>query len=86
MQLTEGLQDCFGVNLSQGTVDNILQDLSRKSLPVYNEIRNRIEQSSIVGADKTSENISMENYTGCGLGKPQICPICIAINHDGKRL
>jgi len=28
-RLTEVLQDCFGVNLSQGTVDNILQDMSQ---------------------------------------------------------
>jgi len=59
-RLTEVLQDCFGVNLSQGTVDNILQDMSQKSLSVYNEIRNRIEQSNVVGADETGENINGE--------------------------
>lgn len=59
-RLTEVLQDCFGVNLSQGTVDNILQDMSQKSMSVYNEIRNRIEQSSVVGADETGENINGE--------------------------
>lgn len=61
-RLTEVLRDCFGVNLSQGTVDNILQDISQKSLPVYNEIRNRIEQSNVVGADETGENINGELY------------------------
>ena len=59
-RLTEVLRDCFGVDLSQGTVDNILQDMSQKSLSVYNEIRNRIEQSSVVGADETGENINGE--------------------------
>lgn len=59
-RLTEVLQDLYGVKLSQGTVDNILQDMSQKSLPVYNEIRNRIEQSSVVGADETGENINGE--------------------------
>ena len=59
-RLTAVLQDCFGVNLSQGTVDNILQDMSQKSLSAYNEIRNRIEQSSVVGADETGENINGE--------------------------
>ncbi len=60
-RLTEILQDCFGVNMSQGTVDNMLQDMSQKSLPVYNEIRNRIEQSNVVGAsDETGENINGE--------------------------
>jgi len=59
-RLTEVLRDCFGVKLSQGTVDNILQDMSHKSLPIYNEIRNRIVQSSVVGADETGENINGE--------------------------
>lgn len=59
-RLTEVLRDCFGVNLSQGTVDNILQDMSQKSLSMYNEIRDRIEQSGVVGADETGENINGE--------------------------
>lgn len=59
-RLTEVLHDCFGVNLSQGTIDNILKDASDKSLEAYNEIRNRIEQSSVVGADETGENINGE--------------------------
>jgi len=61
-RLTEVLRDCFGVNLSQGTIDNILKDASSKSLVAYNEIRNGIEQSSVVGADETGENINGELY------------------------
>lgn len=59
-RLTDVLRDCVGVNLSQGTVDNILQNMSIKSLPTYNEIRNTIEQSKVVGADETGENINGE--------------------------
>ena len=59
-RLTEVLRDCFGVKLSQGSVDNILQEMSQKTLSVYNEIRNRIEQSRVVGADETGENINGE--------------------------
>ncbi len=59
-RLTEVLRDCFGVSLSQGTIDNILRDANSKSLAAYNEIRNRIEQSSVVGADETGENINGE--------------------------
>jgi transposase len=57
-RLTEVLRDCFGVSLSQGTIDNILKDANSKSLGAYNEIRNRVEQSSVVGADETGENIN----------------------------
>jgi len=59
-RLTEVLRDCFGITLSQGTIDNILKNMSDKSLGVYNEIRNRVEQSNVVGADETGENINGE--------------------------
>jgi len=59
-RLTEVMKDCFGVKLSQGTVDNTLKYMSDKSLWAYNEIRNRIEQSRVVGADETGENINGE--------------------------
>lgn len=59
-RLTEVLRDCFGVTLSQGTIDNILLDASDKSLVAYDEIRKRVEQSKVVGADETGENINGE--------------------------
>ncbi|MEI8274346.1 MAG: IS66 family transposase [Paludibacter sp.] len=59
-RLTQVLQDCFGIKLSQGTVKNILDDAAEKSLVAYQEIRNRVEQSKVVGADETGENINGE--------------------------
>jgi len=59
-RLTQVLRDCFGITLSQGTIDNILKDISDKSIGAYNEIRNRVEQSRVVGADETGENINGE--------------------------
>ena len=59
-RLTDVLCDCFGVKLSQGTIDNILKDMSDKSLAAYNEIRSRVEQSRVVGADETGQNINGE--------------------------
>lgn len=59
-RLTEVLRDCFGVSLSQGTIDNILNDMSDKSLGAYNEILNRIKLSPVVGADETGENVNGE--------------------------
>ncbi len=57
-RLTEVLQDCFGVKLSQGTIKNMLDDMANKSLVAYNEIRNRVKQSHVVGADETGQNIN----------------------------
>jgi len=59
-RMTEVLRDCFGVSLSQGTVDNMLKDMSDKSLVAYNEIKTRAEQAGVVGADETGENINGE--------------------------
>ncbi len=59
-RLTEVLHNCYGVNLSQGTIDNILKDANTKSLGAYNEIRDRIEESNVVGADETGQNINGE--------------------------
>ena len=59
-RLTEVLHDCFGVSLSQGTIDNILNDMSDKSLGTYNEILNKIKLSPVVGADETGENVNGE--------------------------
>ena len=57
-RLTELLRNCFGVAMSQGTVSNILKDMSDKSLAAYDEIRNRVEQSRVVGADETGVKIN----------------------------
>ncbi len=57
-RITEFLRNCFGVAMSQGTVDNILKDMSDKSLRAYDEIRNRVEQSRVVGADETGVKIN----------------------------
>jgi transposase len=59
-RLTEFLRNCFGVALSQGTVANILKDMSDKSLGAYDVIRNKVEQSRVVGADETGVKINGE--------------------------
>ena len=71
-RLTEVLRDCFGVTLSEGTVDNILQDISQKSVFAYNEIRNRIEQSGVVGADETSREYQWRTALDVGLANNQL--------------
>lgn len=46
--------------MSQGTVDNILCDMQKKSQSESEEIRSRIEQSTVVGGDETGVNINGE--------------------------
>lgn len=57
-RICETLTDLFGLHLSEGTVKNILARIGKKADSVYQEIRERIRQSAVVGADETSEFIS----------------------------
>jgi transposase len=59
-RLDEVFEDCFGVDFSQGTIKNVLQSMKRKSDGVYGEIRSRITQSPVVGADETGANVGGE--------------------------
>ena len=57
-RLKEIFEECFHVPLSQGTVNNILNSMKRASDGVYEEIRLRVMQSAVVGADETGVNVS----------------------------
>ena len=56
-RLCEVLKECFHVALSQGTVNNILASMQQTSDEMYKQIRSRIIQSSVVGADETGTNV-----------------------------
>ena len=55
-------QDFFGLNLSEGSIDTFLENLSRKSASTYNLIRERVHQSAVVGADETGCRIGGGKY------------------------
>jgi transposase len=56
-RLSEALRECFHVELSQGTIDNILTSMQHASDAMYEQIRSRITQSPVVGADETGANV-----------------------------
>jgi transposase len=43
----------FGLPISEGTVDNMLKRTAQKALPLYDSIRERVQQSCVVGSDET---------------------------------
>jgi len=59
-RICETLKELFNLSVSEGTVQNILKRLGEKSQSVYDEIRNRIEQAGVVGADETGEFVNKE--------------------------
>ncbi len=52
-RMTVLLKDLFGLPISQGSIDNLLERATQKALPVYNTIQQKIQQSQVVGSDET---------------------------------
>jgi len=57
-RIAEFLQDFLNLPLSEGTIDNILKECTEKARPAYEEIRNRVETSLVVGGDETGIKIN----------------------------
>lgn len=47
------LKDLFGLPVSEGSIDNLLERSTQKALPLYNIIQQKIQQSQVVGSDET---------------------------------
>lgn len=56
------LKDLFNLDLSQGSIENILQRASAKSDVVYQGIKQEIEHSSYVGSDETGAKVGGEKW------------------------
>ena len=54
----EFLNDVMGLPISTGGINNILQRMAQKALPMYHAIKEKIEQATCVGADETGVNIN----------------------------
>jgi transposase len=57
-RLTGAIKDLYGIEISQGTVSNILNRMRRQSDSAYQAIRQTVKKSSVVGADETGENLN----------------------------
>lgn len=58
----EFLKDVMSLSISTGGINNILQRIAQKALPMYNVIKEKIEQATAVGADETGVNINGKNH------------------------
>ena len=57
-RLSETLATCFGLKISQGSIDNIIERLSQKSQKFYQRIHQQIGQASVVGSDETGVRVN----------------------------
>jgi transposase len=56
-RLTHLMKDIYGLSLSEGSVDNILHRMEKRSYPAYEVIREKLSRSPVVGVDETGTNI-----------------------------
>ena len=61
-RITELFKDFFGLRLSTGSVDTFLDNLARKSHPVYEDIHRQIRQSEVVGSDETGCRVNGKKH------------------------
>ena len=56
------LKDIFNISISQGSIDNLLNKVAKKALPVYENILKEISQSTYAGSDETSAKVNGEKW------------------------
>ena len=61
-RISQLFKDFFGLGLSAGSVDTFLNNLSEKSTSVYENIRQRIHQSEVVGSDETGCRVNGKKH------------------------
>jgi transposase len=59
-RLKELVNHLFNLGISEGTIDNLLRRMSKKALPVYEQIKESISLSKQVGSDETSAKVNGE--------------------------
>jgi transposase/regulator of replication initiation timing len=57
-RLTNILNELYGIEMSQGSISNILNRMRKQSQTGYEAIRERIANAPVVGADETGENMN----------------------------
>lgn len=56
-RMREMFNDVFGLGISEGGIHYLLERFSKKSMPAYELIKQRIATSSVVGTDETGANV-----------------------------
>jgi transposase len=57
-RLKECLKHFFNIDISEGTIDNILRRMAVKAQPIYDKIKGTILQSNQAGSDETSVKVN----------------------------
>jgi transposase len=61
-RITRLLRDFFKLPLSEGSIDNFLEKLSKKATMIYETIREKVQFSLVVGADETGCRVNGKKH------------------------
>lgn len=61
-RIAEFFEQVLNMKISQGTISNKLASLANKCIPFYNEIKSRVENSKVIGADETGCVVNGEKW------------------------
>jgi len=61
-RITHLFRDFFKVNISEGSIDNFLENLTNKARSAYEAIHERIQSSGVVGSDETGCRVNGKKY------------------------
>jgi len=61
-KMKEFFKDCMGIALSECSIDNIIQRLAYKSLPVYGMLETAISNSPVIGCDETRAKVDVSKH------------------------
>lgn len=56
-RIKEYFSSVYGINLSEGTIQNILKSMAQKAMPAYELIKQNAMQAKLLGGDETSVRI-----------------------------
>ena len=52
------LKDCYGINLSEGSIDNIIRRFAQKATPIYQRLKKAVSDSPVIGCDETGTKVN----------------------------
>lgn len=61
-RMQEFFKDYFNLEISQGSINNILKQMGEKAMPVYNRIKEDVMKSEQLGSDETSLKVNGKNF------------------------
>ena len=57
-RMKELLKTCFGLEMSEGSIANIIERVALKAAPLYDKLKTAVCQSPVIGADETGAKVN----------------------------